>query len=190
MTNPASHMYTNTIWELMAEAGAAWLDVSTIAVQHPYLDILRGLCFTAGLAWVITRRRARRDVAQVAVRLWLVFCLTACWVWPWYFVPALALAPLAGRRQLAAGTGLTIGGLLFWAAWPERRIAPLDTLYGWRALLLFGPLVVMWRSLPLATSCSGPLACAAVRVTATIRWTWACGPPRGPGRRGGSRLRA
>jgi hypothetical protein len=148
MTNPASHMYTNTIWELMSEAGAAWLGVSTIAVQHPYLDILRGLCFTVGLAWVITRRPARRDVAQVAVRLWLVFCLTACWVWPWYFVPALALAPLAGRRQLAAGTGLTIGGLLFWTAWPERRIAPLDTLYWWRALLLFGPLVVMWALAP------------------------------------------
>ena len=146
INNPAAHMYSNTLWELMSELGPRWFDVKTVAVQHPYLDALRGLCFAAGIVWVLTRRASRHDVPKVAVRLWLVFCLTACWVWPWYFVPALALAPLAGASQLPAAMGLTIGGLLFWTAWPERNVAPLEFLYSWRSLLLFGPLLLMWTS--------------------------------------------
>jgi hypothetical protein len=148
MNNPAAGMYTNTIWELISEAGSRSFGVLTVDVQHPYLDVLRGLCFLAGVAWVLTRRASRRDVPQVAIRLWLVFCLTACWVWPWYFVPVLALAPLAGAAYLPTATALTVGGLLFWVSWPERNVGPLGVLYDWRSLLLFGPLLVIWTWAP------------------------------------------
>lgn len=148
MNNPAASMYTNTLWELMSEAGPRWFGVSTVDVQHPYLDVLRGITFVAGIAWVLTRRPSRRDVPRVGIRLWLVFCLTACWVWPWYFVPVLALAPLAGAAYLPTATALTVGGLLFWTGWPERTIAPLGFLYHWRSLLLFGPLLVIWSWSP------------------------------------------
>lgn len=148
LNNPAASMYTNTIWELVSETGRAWFGVSTVAIQHPYLDILRGACFFVGIAWVLTRRPSRRDVPQVAIRLWLVFCLTACWVWPWYFVPVLALAPLAGAAYLPTATALTVGGLLFWVGWPERNVGPLGILYGWRSLLLFGPLFLIWAWAP------------------------------------------
>lgn len=151
MGNPAAHMYTNTLWELISDAGPAWFGVMTVAIQHPYLDILRGLGFLAGFAWVLTRPAARHDLPQVAIRLWLVFCLTACWVWPWYFVPALALAPLAGAAHLPMATALTVGGLLFWTGWPERNVWPLESVYGWRSVLLFGPVLVIWAWAPART---------------------------------------
>ena len=142
MNNPASEMYTNTLWESVSDVAARLLGVTTVAIQHPYLDVLRIGTFIAAGAWIVTRRRTRRDVPDVAFRLWLVFILTACWVWPWYFVPALALAPLAGAARLPAATALTIGGLLFWTAWPERTVWPLASLYAWRSLILFGPVVL------------------------------------------------
>jgi hypothetical protein len=144
LNNPAASMYTNTLWELASNAGPAWLGVSTVDIQHPYLDVLRAIAFIGGFAWVLTRRASRRDVPQIAVRSWLVFCLTACWVWPWYFVPVLALAPLAGAAYLPTATALTVGGLLFWVGWPERNVGPLSIMYDWRSLLLFGPLVLVW----------------------------------------------
>jgi hypothetical protein len=148
MDNPAARMYTNSVWELLSQAGSRWFGVYTVDVQHPYLDVLRGICFVAGLAWVLTRPATRRDVPQVAIRLWLVFCLTACWIWPWYLVPVLALAPLAGAAYLPTATALTVGGLLFWVGWPERPVEPLGVLYDLRSLLLFGPLIAIWTWAP------------------------------------------
>ena len=140
--NPASGMYTNTLWEFASDIGARVFGVTTIAIQHPYLDVLRTGVFMIAAAWVLTRGASRRDVADVAFRLWLVFALTASWVWPWYFVPALALAPLAGAARLPAATALTIGGLLFWTTWPERTAWVLDWLHAWRSVVLFGPVVL------------------------------------------------
>lgn len=140
--NPASEMYTNTLWEFASDVAARVFGVSTITIQHPYLDVLRTGAFMIAAAWVLTRGASRRDVADVAFRLWLVFALTACWVWPWYFVPALALAPLAGAARLPAATALTIGGLLFWTTWPERTAWGFEWLFAWRSIVLFGPVVL------------------------------------------------
>ena len=142
LANPASEMYTNTLWEGASDIAAIWFKISTVAVQHPYLDVLRAGAFLVAAAWVLTRGATRRDVADVSFRLWLVFALTASWVWPWYFVPALALAPLAGAVRLPAATALTIGGLLFWTTWPERTAWRLEWLFAWRSVVLFGPVVL------------------------------------------------
>ena len=142
LSNPASEMYTNTLWEGASDLAARLFNISTLAVQHPYLDVLRGGGFIIAAAWVLTRGVSRRDVADVSFRLWLVFALTASWVWPWYFVPALALAPLAGAVRLPAATALTIGGLLFWTTWPERTAWRLEWLFAWRSVVLFGPVVL------------------------------------------------
>ena len=146
LNNPASAMYTNTIWELLSEIGPAWLGIKTVAIQHPYLDLLRAACVLGGAWWVLTRPSARRNVPHMALRMWLLFCLTACWVWPWYFVPALVLAPLAGPARLPAAMALTVGGLLFWTAWPPRTAGLLESLHFWRSLILFGPvlMVLIW----------------------------------------------
>ena len=142
LDNPASGMYTNTLWEFASDIGARLSGLSTTAIQHPYLDLVRTGTFLIAAAWILTRGASRRDVADVAFRLWLVFALTACWVWPWYFVPALALAPLAGAVRLPAATALTIGGLLFWTTWPERTTWPFEWLHAWRSVVLFGPVVL------------------------------------------------
>jgi hypothetical protein len=144
--NPAASMYINSFWELAASGGPGWFRAAA-PNEHSYLDLVRGLAFVAGVAWILTRRAPGNDapgddVPQVAVRLWLLFCLTAGWVWPWYFVPMLALAPLAGAAYLPAATALTIGGVLFWAGWPERTVGLFPLLYEWRSLLLFGPLAL------------------------------------------------
>lgn len=138
-TNPASHMYTNTLWEMFSGVVSGPFGLTTIAVQHPYLDALRTAAFLLGVVWILNRRWARRGVAHVALPLWIVFVLTASWVWPWYFVPAIALASVARGSWLAVAAGLTAGGMIFWAAWPSPSALPgLDTI---RAALLFGPLV-------------------------------------------------
>ncbi len=138
--NPASHMYTNTFWELLSGVGL-WFGVRTVDIQTPYLDWLRTACLLGGAAWILGRRWTHRGVAETAVPLWLLFCLTAPWVWPWYFVPAIALAPLARGTALASGAALTVGGLLFWITWPPHP-EHAAWLHTWRSLVLFGPLVL------------------------------------------------
>jgi hypothetical protein len=146
MHNPASYIYTNTIWELISDAGPAWFGVKTVAIQHPYLDVLRALCFLGGTGWILTRRWARRGFVQTALPLWLLFCLTACWVWPWYFIPAIALGALAGGAGLASAAALTIGGMFFWITWPPPANPAVPWLHTWRSLILFGPLLLSLSS--------------------------------------------
>ena len=140
MNNPASHMYTNTVWELISVGVSRLLWVETVTVQHPYLDVVRQLCFVAGALWILTRWWSRRGVAHSAFSMWIVFLLTACWAWPWYFVPAIALAALSGRGALALGVALTAGGLLFWTAWPPPTA--FAWMHTWRSLVLFGPVLL------------------------------------------------
>jgi hypothetical protein len=149
MKNPASHVYTNTVWELISETGPAWFEVKTVAIQHPYLDVARAFCFAAGAAWLLTRRWARRGVAQTALPLWLLFCLTSSWVWPWYFIPAIALAALAGGAGLASAAALTIGGMVFWITWPPPAPPAIPWLHTWRSLVLFGPLLLSLTCAPV-----------------------------------------
>lgn len=147
-SNPASHSYTNTLWELIAAMGP-WLGVPAAALQHPYLDAVRMACFLTGTLWVLTRGWARRDIARTCFALWMLFSMTAAWVWPWYFVPAIALSVFAGRTAIAGAIGLTLGGMLFWAAWTP---PPFGPLHAWRAVLLFGPLVATLVSSPVRSA--------------------------------------
>lgn len=137
--NPASFIYTNTLWELLSDAGPRWAGISTDYIQHTYLDPIRAACFIVAAVWVVSRRWMRRTAAHVALSLWITFLLTASWVWPWYFVPAIALAAVTGGSGLAAAAGLTAGGLMFWTGWPWPSAIP--GFYSFRSVLLFGPLL-------------------------------------------------
>jgi len=145
MSNPAARMYTNSVWELVSEGGR-WFGLGAAHIQHPFLDRIRTAAFLAGALWIVARRPSRVRPWRAALQLWVLFYLTASWVWPWYFIPAVALAPLAGRSGVVAATALTIGGLLFWRAWPAPTPAPVEWLFTWRSLLLFGPLFVTMAS--------------------------------------------
>lgn len=144
--NPAAHIYTNTLWELLSELGPRWLGMQTIALQHPYLDALRTSCFVVGGIWIMTRSWAARSVAPTALAFWLLFCLTAPWVWPWYFVPAVGFAAITGGRGLAFAAALTTGGLLFWTTWPAPETVWFERLHMWRSAVLFGPVVLTLMS--------------------------------------------
>lgn len=145
-SNPASYAYTNTLWEVVAQAGPAWFGIPAESIQRPYLDALRMTAFGIGALWALTRPWGRRQVAKTAFALWLLFSFTTAWVWPWYFVPAIALSVFAGRFAVALATALTVGGLLFWAAWTP---PPFTALQPWRAVLLFGPALVTVAWAPL-----------------------------------------
>jgi hypothetical protein len=133
------------VWELLSEGGR-WFGLGTAGIQHPYLDRVRTAAFVGGAIWIVARRSSRRRPWRAALQLWVLFYLTASWVWPWYFVPAIALAPLAGRGGVVTATALTIGGLLFWRAWPAPTPTPVEWLFTWRSLLLFGPLLATMAS--------------------------------------------
>lgn len=136
--NPASYMYTNTLWELVSDVGP-WFGITSGYIQHTYLDAVRTACLLVGVVWIMSRRWTRRGAAHVALSLWIIFLLTASWVWPWYFVPAVALAAIARGTALAPAAALTAGGLIFWAAWPSPSAIP--GVYAARSVLLFGPLL-------------------------------------------------
>jgi hypothetical protein len=154
--NPASHIYTNTIWELISEAGR-WIGLPTDAVQHPYLDALRRAAFLLGLLWIATRRSSTRSLPRTALRVWLLFCLTASWVWPWYFVPVIALAAISGAGGTAAATALTVGGVLFWTTWPPPSPGAASWLHTWRSLVLFGPVLLTLTSARARGACFAAL---------------------------------
>lgn len=137
--NPASYAYTNTLWEPLTTVLASWLGTTTAALREPYVSAVRMSCFLTGALWILTRAWARRDMAKTSFALWMLFTLTAAWVWPWYVLPAIALSVFAGRMGIAVATSLTIGGLLFWATWTP---PPHGVLYAWRSLILFGPLMI------------------------------------------------
>ena len=50
--------------------------------EHPYLDAVRAAVFAGGALWVLTRRASHRGLPDMAVQLWILFCVTAAWVWP------------------------------------------------------------------------------------------------------------
>ena len=158
--NPASYIYTNSMWELISESGPALFNATTVSLQHPYLDIVRGAIFLIGAGWILCRRSARRDAAGTALALWVLFCLTASWIWPWYFVPALALAPLAGATGWAVGVALTCSGLLFWIAWPPMDATLSSTLHFWRSLVLLGPLLLVATCSPVRRRLASALGIA------------------------------
>ena len=137
--NPASYLYTNTLWELISEAAQRWFGINAGYFQHRYLDAVRTACLLVGVVWIVSRRWTRRGAAHVALSLWIIFLLTASWVWPWYFVPAIALAAVARGTGLAPAAALTAGGLIFWAGWPAPSAIP--GVYAARSVLLFGPLL-------------------------------------------------
>ena len=144
--NPAAHIYTNTLWELVSEVGPRWFGRTTVDLQYPYLDALRTACILVGALWILTREWAARRVAPAALAFWLLFCLTTPWVWPWYFVPAIAFGAMTGGSGLACAAALTAGGLLFWTTWPPQVSPFFERLHFWRGLVLFGPIVAVLAS--------------------------------------------
>ncbi|HVL69113.1 MAG TPA: hypothetical protein VM364_17785 [Vicinamibacterales bacterium] len=138
-SNPAAHAYTNTLWESLAELVAPLFGATAAAVRYPYLDAVRLALFAAAVIWVVSRRWAPRRPAHAAFALWVAFTLCVGWLWPWYFVPAIALAAAAGRLPLAIAAAMTAGGLLFWAIWTP---PPFSPLHPWRAVVLLGPLML------------------------------------------------
>lgn len=165
--NPASYIYTNTIWELISEGGR-WIGLTTVAVQHPYLDALRLAGFLVGLLWIVTRRSSARSLPRTALRVWLLFCLTASWVWPWYFVPVIALAAISGTGGTAAAAALTVGGLLFWTTWPPPSPDAVSWLHTWRSLVLFGPLLLTLTSARARHLCFAALGLRAWPAAGTV----------------------
>jgi hypothetical protein len=143
-TNPASRIYSNSLWELIGEAGPAFWYIRTTKIQHPWLDIARVVVVALALFWIVRVALRRRDLAYACATLWVAFSLSLSWVWPWYFLPAIAIAAVTTDRFVrASATALTIGGLLFWITWPPPAPSWAPWLHTWRSLLLFGPILVV-----------------------------------------------
>jgi hypothetical protein len=139
LANPASGTYMNSVWELVAVHFGGWSGLKRIWVQTTWLDPARvallavAILAGTGLSW-----RTRRVVPGIIV-LWTGFCLSQAWVWPWYFLPIVAMASFAGAGAQRLAIALSLGGLFFYLAWPPPPKA-LAWIYQYRSLLLFGPL--------------------------------------------------
>jgi hypothetical protein len=136
--NPASGIYMNSLWELVAVQVGGWSGATRAWVETTWLDPLRVALLALGLlASALVTRRTRRFPAGLIV-LWIGFCLSQAWIWPWYFMPIIAMSTFEDRRIQRLAVTLTLGGLLFYLGWPPPTKS-LAWIYDWRSLLLFGP---------------------------------------------------
>jgi len=81
--NPAAVQYNNSLWENVSEAGARLLGVAATDVQHPWLDVSRKGLFAAAMGWMLWRGRRRTSLSTTMLRAWVLFVLSAAWIWPW-----------------------------------------------------------------------------------------------------------
>ena len=137
LANPASGTYMNSLWELAAVQFAGWSGPARSSMEQ-WLDPLRQAVLALSVVggFVVSWRTRRFEFGLIV--LWVGFCLSQAWIWPWYFLPVIAMATFAGRRAQTLAVALSLGGLLFYLGWPPPTKS-LAWIYTWRSLLLFGP---------------------------------------------------
>ena len=142
VANPASGIYMNSLWELVAVQVGGWSGATRAWVENTWLDPVRVALLALGLlAGALVSLRTRRFPAGLIV-LWTGFCFSQAWAWPWYFLPIIAMATFEGRRAQRLAIALSVGGLLFYLGWPPPGKA-LSWIYNGRSLLLFGPALIV-----------------------------------------------
>ncbi|MDQ3328632.1 MAG: glycosyltransferase 87 family protein, partial [Chloroflexota bacterium] len=138
--NPAATEYQNSLWQLLIDRLARTSVGASPGVLTGRFDIIRNLLFLLAFSLVARWLWKRGRVAAAWGLVWAAYCVCAAWIWPWYLVPLLALAAVAGAGIMPAlGAALTLGGLLYWLAGPTRGDGAAVWIYEYRAVLLFGP---------------------------------------------------
>ena len=92
--------------------------------------------------WLREFRRARGVTGTLRAWAWVLFwyvVVASGWFWPWYVTWIVLVVALLPWSELSVATLLLAGGVLILYAF---RPLHQDTLYGWRALLMFGPAIV------------------------------------------------
>lgn len=158
LQNPASGVYMNTLWEF----AVVWI-TGTWAVPRTWLEaavvdpirivVLITFVVAAGIVAMRTR-----DVVAPGLVLWTGFCASQAWLWPWYFMPIVALAAFANGRLNTVAAAISLGGLVFYVGWPPPGKA-LSWVYQWRSVFLFGPVIValiLGRLKPAPTEAPAP----------------------------------
>lgn len=139
--NPASSEYLNSVWQLLRTGPVMEPDERFVA---PAEKLALLLAFGACLIVVLHRLYRGAALAESVAWTWLAFCGSLAWVWPWYFIPLCALAAASGPGRVAWVTGgITLGGLLFWMGWTGPPHPQAPWLFTHRALLFFGPAIVV-----------------------------------------------
>lgn len=142
LANPASSTYMNSVWELLAVQFGGWSGATRAWIEQTWLDPLRVVLLALSLlaGGLVSLRTGR--FAPGLIVLWSGFCLSQAWIWPWYFLPIIALATFEGRRPQRLAIALSLGGLLFYLGWPPPGKS-LGWIYDWRSLLLLGPALTL-----------------------------------------------
>ncbi|HEX9036719.1 MAG TPA: hypothetical protein VF808_06965 [Ktedonobacterales bacterium] len=128
-------------WPLrwLAQSALGWSVAQARSVVETGLKALALLAF-AGL-WLWEFRRARSLGGTLSAWGWALLWFAAVasgWFWPWYVTWVVALAAVAPWGRLQAATGLLAGGALTLYGFLPLQAAPV---YGYRALLVFGPMM-------------------------------------------------
>ena len=138
--NPAAGVYMNTLWEFVAVLVTGVAGSARVNFEATTLDPLRLWLLVATVLGSIYAAARTSDFTRSAILLWIGFCLSLSWIWPWYFVPAITLAAFAGRTLTPLVVAMSLGGMLFYLGWPP-PVKHLGWLYTWRSVLLFGPML-------------------------------------------------
>lgn len=141
LQNPAAVVYMNSLWEFAAFQLAGTAQPARASLEAARLDPLRLWLLCATLLGTLYAAARLKDFTRSGILLWIGFCLSLSWVWPWYFVPAVTLAAFAGRGAQPLVVAMSLGGLLFYLGWPPPP-RHLGWMYTGRSVLLFGPLLV------------------------------------------------
>ena len=141
LANPASGTYMNSVWELAAIQFGGWSGPMRDAAERSLDPVRMALLALAVAAGFVASLRTGRFTTGLIVS-WTGFCAAQAWVWPWYFLPIVAIAAAHGRGVQRVAVALSLGGLLYYLAWPP-PVKSFGWLYTWRSLLLFGPAVLV-----------------------------------------------
>ncbi len=133
-------------WPLRALAQAAGMQgVPAAALVENGLKLLGLVAFA--VVWGAQFRRVRSLDGMLDAWAWTLFgyvVIASGWFWPWYVTWVVALVALLPWGALSVATLLLAGGVLTLYAFLPLYAAPV---YGFRALLAFGPALLYLASL-------------------------------------------
>lgn len=143
LDNPAVTSYMNSMWRIVVSQFHPTNRVATQAIEAQLEPVRYAILAIAYLVILYLFVYRKQKLSHACLWIWVAYCLTSTWIWPWYFVLPILLAAMCGpSRSGMLAVGLTLGALLYWLL---GSIPPLShtEMVRIRPVLFIGPAIIM-----------------------------------------------